>query len=225
MTDLAILEDKIPAHLKKSEGRGNEGVGNSVVIPRIDLVYPSSKPIQEGWEGWKAGDFRHNLNDSRIPGEFLCINIWVACYWMVAPKWGASVPDYRRYDFPTQKEALSHYDSIAEANRNNYESFEEHAHMLVLKDEDTGALHDHPVMFHMNKSKTGVSKKWNSQLQSYGGDRFSNLWRVKSVPVVSKATSSTYPNIEIERIGWAIKEDFEKAEEIYKSYAGVSFDR
>lgn len=228
MTNLAILEDKIPAHLKDvmdGIGRGNENVGNNVIIPQIVQVHASSKVVQEGEGDWKPGDFRNIVTNERFPKGFTCLNITVFCYWTCKPKYGVQASDYRAYHFETEAEAHEHLNNLEDANKQNYEIFENHAHMVLTIDPKTGEVADQPVMFHLNKSKAKTSKMWNTNLRNIGGDRFATVWEVGSELKTSKAGGSNYQNVTINKLGWATKEAYEKAGNVYEEYANVPFDK
>jgi hypothetical protein len=229
MNDMAIISDKIPAHLKdtfEGIGRGNENVGNNIIIPQVVQIHPMSKVVAEGDGDWRPGDFRNIVTGERFEKGFTCLNITVLCYWTVKPSFGAQVSDYRAYHFETEAQAHEHLASNEDANKDNYEIFENHAHMVLMKDAKTGKLAEQPVMFHLNKSKAKISKLWNTNLRNIGGDRFATVWDVKSVVVASKATGgSGYQNIQIDKAGWATKEDYESAIAIYEQYANTPFDK
>jgi hypothetical protein len=228
MNDMAIISDKIPAHLKDvmdGIGRGNENVGNNVIIPQIVQVHASSKVVQEGEGDWKPGDFRNIVTNERFAKSFACLNITVFCYWTCKPKYGAQVNDYRGYHFETEAEAQEHLSNLEDASKQNYEIYENHAHMVLIIDPKTGEVADQPVMFHLNKSKAQISKLWNTNLRNIGGDRFATVWEVSSELKTSKAGGSSYQNILVNKLGWATKEAYEKAGTVYEEYANVPFDK
>ena len=87
----------------------------------------------------------------------------------------------------------------------------------MLKDPKTGELSS-PALMDFAVSKLSVSKRWNTQIQMKGGDRFAALWKLSTVAVTSKA-GNQYLNIDIEALGWAQKADYDVAAELYKAHA------
>ena len=62
----------------------------------------------------------------------------------------------------------------------DYDINETHAHIILVKDPETGELERSPAIMDFASSKLRVSKAWNSQIGMKGGDRFAGLkssWR------------------------------------------------
>ena len=88
---------------------------------------------------------------------------------------------------------------------------------MMIKDPETGVL-SLPAIFDFANSKLSVSKNWNTQITSKGGDRFAGLWKLSTVSVENRA-GATYLNIKIDWEGWAQEEDYKAAEAVYESHA------
>jgi hypothetical protein len=68
-------------------------------------------------------------------------------------------------------------------------------------------------------SKLRVSRSWNTQIASKGGDRFSSLWRLKSQPVESRS-GAQFMNLDVEWVGWVTDEDYQVAEGLFDQFSG-----
>jgi hypothetical protein len=99
---------------------------------------------------------------------------------------------------------------------------ENHAHLLLIKNPETGELDTTPVIFDFTGSKLATSRAWNSKIALQGGDRFASLWKISSKSVESKSGFS-YMNIDLDCEGWAQKEDYQVAEALYEQYNTSNF--
>jgi len=88
-----------------------------------------------------------------------------------------------------------------------------HSHMLVEKNPKTGEL-GMPFIMDFSSSKLRVSRSWNSQIQTKGGDRFSVLWKLESVKKANRAGQQFY-NLDVVEVGWSQEGDYNVAKELY----------
>jgi len=225
MTNLAIkLDTAMPAHIAASlegVGRGNENVGSNVVIPRIKLLQKMSNEVdkhhKEYIKGAEVGDFINTLT-KQTATDIYCLSLSFTVQWAVwrdidlGGGFGGS--------FSTEEEAVQCKDG--QENPQEWAIKENHAHLILVKNPETGDLETAPVMFDFTGSKLATSRAWNSKIAMQGGDRFASLWRISSKSVESKSGFS-YMNLDLDCVGWAQKEDFEIAEALYEKYAKTSF--
>ena len=110
--------------------------------------------------------------------------------------------------------------SIAEQeNPAEYNAQQTHQHMLLLLDEETGAVAHNPVIMDFASSKLRVSRNWNSQILNLGAyDRFAGIWRLKSKQVANKV-GNTYMNLDAKFEGWASADVYEKAKDAFERFA------
>lgn len=208
----------VPAHLDLSSSRGNENVGANITIPRIKQLQKMSnecdKHHPQHIKGAEPGMFC-NTGTGELYGEeiyAISINFTTAFkVWRAIEAGGGIVGEY-----PTLAEANQAIEE-AEGDNGNYSANETHTHLLILKDPKTGELSP-PALMDFAVSKLSVSKRWNTQIQMKGGDRFAALWKLSTVAVTSKA-GNQYLNIDIEALGWAQKADYDVAAELYKAHA------
>jgi predicted transcriptional regulator len=219
-TALAIPEDKVPAHIKKAEGvgRGNENVGNNVTIPRVKLLQKMSDEVDKHHasyvKGAEPGHFLNTLTDHNYGEELYAISITFKHEFTVWRKRDAG--GGLLGSFSSQAEAQ---DAInAQDKPQDYDITETHTHVLLLKDPETGNLEPTPVIMDFASSKLRISRNWNSQIGMKGGDRFSGLWKIKSVAVENRM-GNAFMNVDVEFVGWAQEEDYKVAEALYEQYA------
>ena len=224
MNDLSLATSQVPAHLKgklDGVGRGNENVGTNIIVPRLKLLQKASNEVDKNHaeyvKGAEVGDFLNNLTKETLT-ELYCLSLHFKVEWAV----------WRNIDlgggyggsFATEAEAQ---ESIATQEKPEEWSIKEnHAHLILLKNPETGVLDSSPVIFDLTGAKLATSKAWNSKIGLQGGDRFASLWRISSKAVTSK-TGFTYMNIDLDCEGWAQKEDYEAAELLYEQYAQTSY--
>ena len=223
MTNLAIkIDDKVPAHINlEGVGRGNENVGQNVIVPRIKLLQKMSNEVdkhhKEHIKGAEVGDFINTLTKQTM-SEIYCLSLTFKVQWAV----------WRNMDlgggyggsFETEQEAK---DCVASQEvPEEWEIKENHAHLLLIIDPETGELDSTPTIFDFTGSKLATSRAWNSKIAMQGGDRFASVWKISSKSVESKSGFS-YMNIDLGCEGWADKKYFDVAETLYEQYAQSSF--
>jgi hypothetical protein len=215
-TALAISGDKIPAHINLQSTRGNENVGNNVEIPRIKLLQKMNKEVDEHSaeyvEGAKAGLFMNSVT-GEMSKKLYCLSVTVKSEWAVWLDRNAGKGNRLLGKFDSAiaaREAINN-----DANPLDWVTTEQDVHLLLIKDEKTGAIA--PATMEFANTKLRVSRSWNSQIGMKGGDRFSALWEVS--PRSVENAKGSYLNLDITCMGWAQTEDYEVAEKLYSQYS------
>lgn len=223
MTNLAIkLDDKVPAHINiEGVGRGNENVGQNITIPRIKLLQKMSNEVdkhhKEYIKGAEVGDFINSLTKA-VTTEIYCLSLTFNVQWAVWRSHDAGGGFGGSFDTEQEaKECLASQENPAE-----WEIKENHAHLLLVKNPETGELDSTPAIFDFTGSKLATSRSWNSKIAMQGGDRFASLWKISSKAVESK-NGFSYMNIDLDLVGWAQKEDYGVAEFLYEQYNTSNF--
>lgn len=223
MTNLAIkLDDSVPAHINlEGIGRGNENVGSNVIVPRIKLLQKMSNEVdkhhKEYIKGAEVGDFINTLTKQTM-SEIYCISLTFKVQWTVWRNMEAGGGYGGSFDNEQEAEAKKAEQEVPE----EWDVKENHAHLLLIKNPETGELDANPTIFDFTGSKLATSRAWNSKIAMQGGDRFASLWKISSKSVESKSGFS-YMNIDLDVVGWAQKEDYDIAEGHYGQYTGTSF--
>jgi hypothetical protein len=215
---VALVSDKVPAHVQQGSGRGNENVGQHVTIPRVKLLQKMSDEVDKYnsnyIQGAEPGHFLNSLTGHNYGEELYVISLLFKNEYVV----------WRNRDagggllgsFGSIEEAQS---AIAAQDKpQDYDITDTHSHVLLIKDPTTGELESTPVIMDFASSKLRISRGWNSQIGMKGGDRFSGLWKLKSVSVTNKA-GAQFMNLEVEWVGWTQEEDYKVAEALYEQYA------
>lgn len=217
MSDIALVSDKVPAHVEAGGGLGNENVtADHLQTPRVKQLQQLSNEVDENHseyiEGSKPGDFINTITRENYGREIYVMNVkfteeFVA--WKKREKGGGLAGTYA-----TEKDAI---DSLVAQKENpeDYDITQTQSHLLIQKDAKTGVL-DTPFIFDCASSKLRVSREWNTQIARLGGDRFSSLWKMSSAQTQNRAAQKFY-NIAVENVGWVTDEDYESAKKVFES--------
>mgnify|MGYP000357825424 CR=1 FL=1 len=217
---LVSSTDTLPAHLKAVDGpgRGNENVGQNVQIPRVKLLQKMSNEVDKHHaayvEGCEPGHLVNTLTNHNYGNDLYCISLHFKTEFVVWRKLEAG-GGYGGA-FGSQADA-----DVYVANQDKpdeYDINETHAHIILIKNPETGELERSPAIMDFASSKLRVSKAWNSQIGMKGGDRFAGLWKVSGVPTENKM-GKAFMNCEVTFVGWAQEEDYKTAEGLYEQYA------
>jgi hypothetical protein len=217
---LVASTDTLPAHLKAVEGagRGNENVGQNVQIPRVKLLQKMSNEVDKHHaayvEGCEPGHLVNTLNNHNYGNDLYCLSLTFKLEYVVWRDIEAGGGYGGAFSSMADAEAyVNQQDKPAEWDIN-----ETHAHVLLIKDPETGELERSPAIMDFASSKLRVSKAWNSQIGMKGGDRFAGLWKVSGVPTENKM-GKAFMNCEVSFVGWAQEEDYKAAEALYEQYS------
>jgi hypothetical protein len=217
MKDIALVSDKVPAHVQAGGGLGNENVtADHLQTPRVKQLQQLSNEVDENHseyiEGSKPGDFINTITRENYGKDIYVINVkfteeFVA--WKKREKGGGLAGTYS-----TEKEAIDTLTAQG-LNPDDFDITQTQSHLLIMKDAETGNL-DTPFIFDCASSKLRVSREWNTQIARLGGDRFSSLWKMSSSQTQNRAGQKFY-NIAVENVGWVTDEDYESAKKVFES--------
>lgn len=215
---LAITDDKVPAHIAKGTGRGNEDVtADQLTIPRLKLLQKMNDEVDKHHgnyvKGAEVGDFMNSLTKELFGTEVYVISIKFKDEYVIWRKREAG-GGYLG-SFSSMADAQ---ERIAQEDKpDDYDINQTHSHIMLIKDPKTGALST-PIIMDFASSKLRVSRNWNTQINMKGGDRFAGLWKLSSVQTENKA-GATFMNLDASFVGWAQEADYKVAEEIYEQFA------
>jgi hypothetical protein len=218
-TDLVASTDSLPAHLQVVDGvgRGNEHVGQHVQIPRIKLAQKMSNEVDIHHTSYikdaEPGHFVNTLSNHNYGNEVYALSLTFTVefvVWRDMSKGGGYLGAFK-----TQAEAQEVVD--AQDSPDDYDINETHAHVILIKNPQTGELERSPAIMDFASSKLRVSKAWNSQIAMRGGDRFAGLWKLTGVPTANKM-GKQFHNLEVAFVGWAQEADYKAAEELYEAF-------
>ena len=218
---MVASNDALPAHLQLVEngiGRGNENVGANVAIPRIKLLQKMSNEVDKHHANYVAGcepgHFVNTLTGQNYGSEIYAISLTFKTEFVVWRQLEAGGGYLGA--FPSQAAAQAKVDE--QDKPVDYDINETHAHVILLKNPETGALDRTPCIMDFASSKLRVSKNWNSQIGMQGGDRFAGLWKVAGVSTENKM-GKAFMNLDVSWVGWAMEGDYKSAETLYEQHS------
>ena len=217
---LVASTDTLPAHLQAANGmgRGNENVGNNVQIPRVKLLQKMSNEVDKHHAsyvtGCEPGHLVNTLTNHNYGNDLYCISIHFNIDYVVWRQLEAGGGYGGAF--------VSHAEAEAYVNTqdkpSDWDILETHAHVILIKNPETGELERSPAIMDFASSKLRVSKAWNSQIGMRGGDRFAALWKVSGVSTENKM-GKAFMNCEVSFVGWAQEDDYKAAEGFYEQHA------
>ena len=142
MNDITLVSDKVPAHVQKGSGLGNENITAAhLQTPRVKQLQQLSNEVDEQHsehiEGAKVGDFINTVTRENYGQSIYVLNIrfteeFVA--WKKREKGGGLAGS-----FASKEDAI---ESLKAQNLNpeDYDITETHSHLLLRKDAESGSL-------------------------------------------------------------------------------------
>lgn len=219
---LVVLTDNntaaaLPDYIKQGGGRGNEGVSTSdLVIPRLEIVQalsPCRKRTDPAYiEGAEEGMLYNNVTRKLYTGPVLVVPVLFKKeyqLWLDRQKSGNT--QGFRGAFATDLEARQRRDELPQAEKEICELIEAHVHFCLLVDPNDGSVEE--ICLSMSRSKMKVSRRWNSLIRMFGGDRFSHVYKVLTVE--ESGQKGDFYNIALAAAGYPSKELYERAEALY----------
>ena len=214
--EIALVSDKVPAHVKNSAGLGNEEVSTEhLQTPRVKLLQQLNNEVDENHsdyiEGSKPGHFINNVTKENYGTDMFVLNVRFTEDYVVWKKreFGGGLIG----TFDTLQQATE-FMTEQSMDPEQHDVIQTHSHLLIQKNPETGEL-SIPFIMDFSSSKLRVSRSWNSQIQTKGGDRFSVLWKLESVKKANRAGQQFY-NLDVAEVGWAQDVDYKAAKELYE---------
>jgi hypothetical protein len=213
--EITLVTDKIPAHVKASAGLGNEEVSTEhLQTPRVKLLQTMNNEVDENHSeyinGVKPGDFINNVTKENYGTTMFVLNVRFTedfVVWKKREFGGGLIGTFKNLQDATE------FMSAQKMDPEQHDVIQTHSHLLIEKNPETGNL-GIPFIMDFSSSKLRVSRSWNSQIQTKGGDRFSVLWKLESVKKANRAGQQFY-NLDVTELGWAQDDDYNIAKELY----------
>jgi hypothetical protein len=217
---MVASNDSLPAHLQVVDGigRGNENVGANVAIPRIKMLQKMSNEVDKHHAkfipGCEVGHFINTLTNENYGEAIYALSLTFKTEFVVWKQLDAGGGYHGAYPSKASAEDyVNTQDAPAE-----YDINETHAHVVLLKNPETGELDRSPCIMDFASSKLRVSKAWNSQIGMRGGDRFAGLWKVGAIATENKS-GKVFMNVDVSWVGWAMEDDYKSAEALYEQHS------
>lgn len=223
-SEVAVPQSLFPQELPeeaKGKGRGNEEVGSDLARPIIKLLQALSPQLNPGVatfvEGAKVGQF-FNTVTGQTSDELFVANLYYYKNWAVFQKQDFGGGFEGNYD---SKEIAATFIQDSDFNPEHYDIIETGHHILAIIDTESGEVE--PAEFLMSGTKLPISRNWNANIKSKGGDRFSSVWKLTSA-MVTKG-NNTWSQVIITLAGFT-PEDLHKVcalsyQEVAESYAAL----
>jgi len=209
-TQTSLFPQELPEAAKGS-GRGNEEVGSDLARPVIKLLQalsPQLNPQNPAYvEDAKIGQF-FNTVTGEVSENLFVSNLYYYKNWAIFKKQESGGGFEGNFSAEADaEEKLTGEDFI----RNQYDIVETAHHLLAVIDTDTGEVA--PAEFLMSGTKLSISKTWNANIASKGGDRFSSVWKLSS-SMITKG-QNTWSQIVIDFAGFTSAELHQLCTECY----------
>lgn len=210
---LAALDGPIPEHLRQGAGRGNESVPvEDVAIPRLEIVQALS-PIRKENPNAIEGLLYNSVTGFIYGTEALVVPVMYAKQWLIWKdrKKGGGF----RGACKTQTEAAERLEQVVAeegARKEDFTIAETPTHLcLLLKDDGR----TEQIAIAMPRSKMKVNKKWNAAIQIAGGDRFSRVYKIRTVED-KNAAGEAYFNFAINPAAYVNQAIYREAEQLWE---------
>ena len=186
-TNVQLVSKDVPAHVVKGTGLGNEEVGKEhLQTPRVKLIQTMSNEVDKNHseyiENLSPGDFLNSVTKENYGTEMYVLNVKFTEDFVVWKK--REIGGGLLGNFKSLAEATDYLNSN-DLDVDQHDIIQTQSHLLMQKDPSTGEL-GIPFIMDFASSKLRVSRSWNSQIQTKGGDRFASLWKMKSVQTANK---------------------------------------
>ena len=204
-------EEKLPAYIKDTGGRGSENVGSDdIQLPRISVLQALSHEIKESdakyIEGAKQGQIYNALTEELYPDGLKFVPVYF----------------HKQHLVWKDREAggglLGIFDDAAEAaecagRNDSCEAVETPTHIVIICDDDGNPVSE--AVIPMPRSKYKISRKFNSLVQLHGGDRFSGMYHLSSIE--DESPKGEYWNFKVTRMGYPPEGAYHQAEALYET--------
>ena len=216
-TNVQLVSKDVPAHVVKGTGLGNEEVGKEhLQTPRVKLIQTMSNEVDKNHseyiENLSPGDFLNSVTKENYGTEMYVLNVKFTEDFVVWKK--REIGGGLLGNFKSLAEATDYLNSN-DLDVDQHDIIQTQSHLLMQKDPSTGEL-GIPFIMDFASSKLRVSRSWNSQIQTKGGDRFASLWKMKSVQTANKV-GQKFMNLTVEFEGWGTEDYDLEAKKLYES--------
>ena len=216
-TTIDLVSKDVPAHVLKGTGLGNEEVGKDhLQTPRVKLIQTMSNEVDKNHseyiEKLAPGDFLNSVTKENYGTEMYVLNVKFTedfVIWKKREIGGGLVGNFKSLAEATD------YLNAQDLDVDQHDVIQTQSHLLIEKNAESGEL-GIPFIMDFASSKLRVSRSWNSQIQTKGGDRFASLWKMKSVQTANKV-GQKFMNLTVDFEGWATEDDYLEAKQLYES--------
>ena len=200
-------------------GRGSEGVtSDDMSLPRLSIIQDLSPQRKKSEDAYIDGAEEGMIFNTASNALFADGNVTVIpCYfrsefavWKDRQKGGGFGGAF------ASEEAAEQWISEQEAPA-DWEASYTHQHFCILvhPDHTEAKPHLEDVVISMSRSQLKPSRKWNTMVQSAGGDRFSRAYKCSVIQ--DSSNKGDFFNWSIKQLGYVPEHLFKRAEATYEA--------
>lgn len=224
------FSDVAPSYVNEDSTRGQENVGmEDLTIPRLDVLQDLSpqrkKSEPEYIDGAEEGMLFNTVTNELYGQEVYFIPCYFKKEWIIWKLQSAGGGFNGAYDSEEEAKTAFSEQRLDEEFIDKdgvkicaYEIVDTANHFgLVFQSED----HVAEICVSMAKSKMKVNRGLNTLVKMAGGDRFSRVYKIKSIEDSNKAGQKFY-NIKVTSLGYAPENMYKKGEKLYESMTATA---
>lgn len=217
-SELALFGAERPDYVTDT-GRGSEGVTtDDMSLPRLSIIQdlsPQRKKQEDAYiEGAEEGMiFNTASNQLFSTGKVTVIPCFFRAeyvVWKDRKKGGGFGGAYA-----TEEEARAAIALLEDAADWDVSYTHQHFCIMVHPDHTAAKPHLEDVVVSMSKSQLKPSRKWNTMVQSAGGDRFARAYVLNVIQ--DKSSKGDFYNWSVKQLGYVPEALFKKAEATYEA--------
>lgn len=222
-TQMAMFTDQMPDWARNGQQRGSENVGTKdLLLPRLEIVQ-SLSPIRENPDvDAVEGHLYNTVTQSMYGDTVYVVPIFYRMEYLVWKNQDSGGGFFGALDTAGEAEARK-AQAIADGEKpEDMEVVDTPVHYCLLVKPD---MMTEQIVISMAKSKSKVSRKWNSIIQLGGGDRFSRAYKVTTFKDKNKQ-NKTFFNYIVSPAGFTPEPIFRDCEHLYSKFReqGVKAD-
>lgn len=236
---LTVLQsDAVPEYIRQGDARGNENVTvDDLVIPRLEIIQGLSPAVKRGDPGFikgaAPGMFINSVTRELYGEEVAVIPVHYSMQYLVwrdrklASDLKISADGGFFGSYQTRQEAQARADQEG-GEKKAVIVVDTPTHLCLLLNNRSGKAEE--IMIPMPRTKSKISRQWNSMIRLAGGDRFSRVYKLTAD--LQKNDKGDFYNYKVELLGFPSKELYLQAEALYEAvtsgkmrtadYGGVS---
>jgi hypothetical protein len=166
-------------------------------------------------QGAEIGMMTNSVTRELYGEEVLVVPVFYTKQWLVWKDKKQGGGFFGAYDTPEDGNARARQEGGTGAG---VEAIDTPQHLCLLLNNKTGSVDE--IMIPLARTKAKVSRNWNSLIRLGDGDRFSRVYRIKTVEETNQ--KGDFYNFSIESVGFPPQPIFKRAEELYERIASGS---
>lgn len=209
-----------PSYIDQSSNRGSEQVrAEDMVLPRLEIIQALS-PIKDTLGPASEGQLFNSVTGELVGEAAYFIPVFFRMEYLCwydqdsGGGFGGSYPTEMEAEAAIKKRFTD--DPENEEDETLWEVIDTPVHYGLLVDPTNLALCQQ-IVISMARTKAKVSRKWNSMIQMFGGDRFSRVYRIGVVQDENKKGKKFF-NFEVKSVGFPTEPHYRKAMELYEIF-------